>query len=138
MASLSLTVTWHLRMYEHAPSPANDPHQPVGAVDIPCSSGPSPTRLHVIVMPFAVFCCPKKKHRSIDTPCLDPMDFGVGDEPEPELLMRRGRVGLFQTEDDATEALQRTGKACSGQPWLKEFAFIVLECCDRSSTDVEA
>ena len=28
----------------------NDPHQPVGAVDIPCSSGPSPTRLHVIVM----------------------------------------------------------------------------------------
>ena len=28
-----------------------DPHQPVGAVDIPCSSGPSPTRLHVIVMP---------------------------------------------------------------------------------------
>ena len=29
----------------------NDPHQPVGAVDIPCSSGPSPTRLHVIVMP---------------------------------------------------------------------------------------
>ena len=30
----------------------NDPHQPVGAVDIPCSSGPSPTRLHVIVMPI--------------------------------------------------------------------------------------
>ena len=100
--------------------------------------GRSPTRLHVIVMLFAVFCCPKNKHRAIDPPCLDPMDFGVGDEPEPELLMRRGRVGLFRTEDDAKEALQRTGKACSGQPWLKEFAFIVLECCDRSSIDVEA
>jgi len=32
----------------------NDQHQPVGAVDIPCSSGPSPTRLDVIVMPSLV------------------------------------------------------------------------------------
>ncbi|HQZ67726.1 MAG TPA: DNA cytosine methyltransferase [Planctomycetaceae bacterium] len=36
----------------------NDTHQPVGAVDIPCSSGPTPTRLHVIVMPLLLdlFC----------------------------------------------------------------------------------
>ena len=30
----------------------NAKHQPVGAVDFPCSSGPSPTRLHVIIMPW--------------------------------------------------------------------------------------
>ena len=33
----------------------NDAHQPAGAVDIPCSSGPSPTRLLVIAMSLVTF-----------------------------------------------------------------------------------
>lgn len=84
-------------------------------------------------MPFAVFCCQKKKNRAIDPPCLDPLDFGIGDEPERALLMRRGRVGMFPTKADAEAALTTTANACKGQPWTKEFAFVVLECADRSS-----
>lgn len=84
-------------------------------------------------MPFAVFCCTKKKNRAIDPPCLDPLDFGIGDEPDMTLLLRRGRVGMFPTKNDAEEALRRTGKACKGQTWTKDFAFLVLECFDRSA-----
>ncbi len=79
---------------------------------------------------FAVFCIPKNKNRAIDPPCLDPLDLGRGNEPEPHLLMRRGRVGLFATRKSAEDALKRTAKACAGQPWTKSFAFIVLECRD--------
>lgn len=81
---------------------------------------------------FAVFCFPKKKNRNIDPPCLDPMDFGTGKELLPELLLRRGRVGLFATREQAESALARTGKECAGEEWTKTFAFVVLECVDRS------
>lgn len=84
-------------------------------------------------MPWAAFVILKNKNRSVDPPCLDPLDFGIGNEPDRALLMRRGRVGMFPTKADAEAALARTGKACKGQPWTKEFAFIVLECCDRSA-----
>lgn len=82
-------------------------------------------------MPFAAFCLPNNKNRSVDPPCMDPLDFGEGDEPEPELLMRRGRVGLFETREDAEDALLRTARACKGQAWLTQFAFLVVECKGR-------
>lgn len=38
---------------------------------------------------YAVFCCRKDKNREIEPPCLDPLDFGIGNEPNPELLLTR-------------------------------------------------
>ena len=83
---------------------------------------------------WAVFCCLKHSQtRSIESghPRLDPMDYGRGDEPEPTLLLRRKRVGLFPSEEAARAALTATGKACKGQTWIKHYAFVVLECVDR-------
>jgi len=77
---------------------------------------------------FAAFVIPKKKNRAIDPPCLDPMSYGVGDEPVPELLARRGRITLFSTYEEASEAIRKTAQACKGDPWIKKFAFVVLEC----------
>ena len=83
-------------------------------------------------MPYAVFCCRKKKNRAIDPPCLDPLDFGIGEEPNPELLLRRGRVGMFVSKEHAEGALRTTGKELAGQAFTKDFEFVILECVDRS------
>lgn len=82
-------------------------------------------------MPYAVFCCQKKKNRAVDPPCLDPLDYGIGNEPNPELLLRRGRVGLLDSEEDARMALYATGKALAGQSFTKDFEFLILECVAR-------
>lgn len=71
---------------------------------------------------YAIFCLPKNKNRSVDPPCLDPLDFGIGDEPEPQLLLRRDRVGLFNSEVAAIEALEKYG------PRNKLFSYVVLPC----------
>jgi hypothetical protein len=83
-------------------------------------------------MPYAVFCCRKKKHRAIDPPCLDPLDFGIGEEPFPQLLLRRGRVGMFVSKEHAEGALRTTGKKLAGEAFTKDFYFVILECVDRS------
>ena len=82
-------------------------------------------------MPYAIFCCRKNKNRAIDPPCLDPLDFGIGDEPKPELLLRRGRVGMFFSKEHAEAALRATGKELAGQSFTKDFDFTILECCER-------
>ncbi len=82
-------------------------------------------------MPWAAFVIPKNKHRSIDPPCLDPLDFGVGDEPSPTLLMRRGRVGLFLTREDVEREVKCTLEACRGQQWTKDLRVLVMECMER-------
>lgn len=79
-------------------------------------------------MPFAVFVQPKKRNRAIDPPCLDPLSFGRGQEPTPHLLLRRGRVAVFDTNEHAEAALRRTCKETAGQPWQKQFDFVILEC----------
>jgi hypothetical protein len=83
-------------------------------------------------MPYAVFCCRKNKNRAVDPPCLDPLDFGIGEEPNPEVLLRRGRVGLFVSKEHAEGALRTTGKALAGQSFTKDFEFVILECDNRS------
>ncbi len=83
-------------------------------------------------MPYAVFCCRKNKNRAIDPPCLDPLDFGIGKEPKPEVLLRRGRVGLFDSHQHAKDALNATGKELAGQAFVKDFEFLILECVDRN------
>ncbi len=80
---------------------------------------------------FAVFCIPKRKNRAVDPPCLDPLDFGRGKEPEQDKLLRRGRVGLFQTRENAEDALRQTIESSGDVEWTKKFAFIVLECVER-------
>lgn len=83
-------------------------------------------------MPYAVFCCKKNKNRAIDPPCLDPLDFGKGEEPGQELLLRRGRVALFATREYAEAALWATGASSSAQEFVKDFSFLILECIDRT------
>ena len=85
-------------------------------------------------MPWAVFCCKKNKNRATDPPCLDPLDFGQGKEPNPDLLLRRGRVGLFISKEHAEGALRTTGKAMAGTEFTKDFSFVILECVDRSTS----
>jgi hypothetical protein len=79
-------------------------------------------------MKYAVFCLLKSASRAVGNPCLDPLDYGIGEEPFPELLLRRGRVGLFSTQQEANDALDDTLKACEGKPFLDKFKFLVLEC----------
>lgn len=81
---------------------------------------------------YAVFCIPKGKHRSSDGPCLDPLDYGQGKEPDPHLLLRRGRVGLFWEKEHAEEALRKTLEAKAFPEFLKRHEFVVLECVKRS------
>ena len=83
-------------------------------------------------MSYAVFCVRKNHNRALDPPCMDPLDFGIGSEPDHHLLLRRGRVGLFDTEEEAISAMQATIKAApSGSKWLKTFSFMVVKCMAR-------
>lgn len=84
---------------------------------------------------YAVFCVKKSSARfGLAPPNLDPLDYGVGEEPHPHLLARRNRVGLFASRDDAESALAKTGKEMAGSDFLKRYAFLVLECVDRTNT----
>ena len=74
---------------------------------------------------YAVFVRLKGKRRSVDSPCLDPLDFGRGNELARDELLRRGRVALFDSREDALKAIRAT---CKGQPFLREFEFVILEC----------
>jgi hypothetical protein len=84
-------------------------------------------------MPYAVFCLPKEKNRAVDPPCLDPLDYGVGNEPGPHLLLRRGRVALFATVDDAADAIRATLEDGELTTWKKKFKFQILECREVGS-----
>jgi hypothetical protein len=79
----------------------------------------------------AVFCCVKNKQRSIDPPCLDPLDFGIGNEPSPELLLRRGRVALFESREKAEQELEKTLKSEGAKGFREKFSFIILPCLER-------
>jgi len=84
-------------------------------------------------MPYAVFCISKNKNRSVDPPCLDPIDYGVGQEPEPSILLRRGRVALFESKELAEQALRdsiETNESLKANA-KKQFDFVILECIDR-------
>lgn len=84
-------------------------------------------------MSYAIFCLQKNKNRAVDQPCLDPLDYGIGDEPWPELLLRRGRVALFDTEDAAFAALKETLRSDDEavKSWAKVFKFQVIRCVQR-------
>ncbi len=81
-------------------------------------------------MPYAVFAVRKNSLSNPNRLC-DPLDFGRGEEPRPEILLRRGRVGLFESKDAAEEALRETGKVLKGEDCLKTFAYVILECVPR-------
>ncbi len=81
---------------------------------------------------YAVFCIPKKKNRAIDAPCLDPLDYGIGNEPDQHRLLRRGRVGLFSTKEHAEDALRKTFEFNALPEFTKKHSFMILECVDRS------
>jgi hypothetical protein len=80
---------------------------------------------------YAVFIQPRKKNRSIDPPCLDPLDYGEGKEPDHEQLLRRGRVGLFASREDAEAEILATCEANKGAEFVNKFGFLILECRDH-------
>jgi hypothetical protein len=86
-------------------------------------------------MPYAAFCVQKKKNRSIDPPCLDPLDYGLSGEPEPSILLRRGRVGLFETNEAAEQALKESVNSSDSlrANARKQFDFLILECIEHRS-----
>jgi len=49
-----------------------------------------------------------------------------------QMLLRRGRVGLFVSKEHAEGALRTTGKEMAGTAFTKDFEFVILECADRS------
>ena len=79
-------------------------------------------------MKYAVFCLLKNNDRSVGDPCLDPLDYGRDGEPERDLLLRRGRVKLFDTRELAESAIAATVRECWGMEFVKRFKFVVLEC----------
>ena len=84
---------------------------------------------------YAVFCLPRPRKGQafgMSPPNLDPLDYGVGEEPHPHLLLRRNRVGLFASREDAEAALAKTGKQMAGNDFYKSHAFVVLKCVDRT------
>ncbi len=84
---------------------------------------------------YAVFAIPKRKGgyapNMESLPRCDPLDFGRGEEMHPELLLRRGRIGVFKLRCEARHAIERTAAACKGQDWLKKYGFIIIECTMR-------
>ncbi len=84
---------------------------------------------------YAVFAIPKRKGgyapNMESLPRCDPLDFGRGEEMHPELLLRRGRIGVFKLRCEARHAIERTAAVCKGQDWLKKYGFIILECTMR-------
>lgn len=83
---------------------------------------------------WAIFCQPRNKDRSVDPPCLDPLDYGRDGEPFSDKLLRRGRVRLFATKEDALSALQELGRSDGEKQFMKEFAFTILECTHAHGT----
>ena len=79
-------------------------------------------------MKYAVFRMLKTNDSAHGDPCLEPLSYGRGDEPEPKLLLRRKRLGLFDTREAAEVALTLTLAACEGMEFVRRFKFIVLEC----------
>jgi hypothetical protein len=79
---------------------------------------------------YAIFACQKKKNRAVDPPCLDPLSYGRYGEPEPLLLLRRGRVQLFASEAEAQNRLCVTieNALAADAKWPHEFDFVILEC----------
>lgn len=81
---------------------------------------------------YAIFCQPHNKNRAVDPPCLDPLDYGRDTEPFADKLLRRGRVRLFATKEDALSALRELGKSDGEKQFTKDFSFTILECVGES------
>lgn len=80
---------------------------------------------------YAIFACQKNKNRSVDPPCLDPLSYGRDGEPEPHLLLRRGRVSVFEDKEAAQAAMEATViglRELKAFDWLVQFDFVLLEC----------
>ena len=79
-------------------------------------------------MKYAVFCMLKTNDSARGDPCLEPLSYGREGEPKPHLLLRRKRLGLFDTREAAEVALTVTLVACEGMEFVRRFKFVVLEC----------
>lgn len=93
---------------------------------------------------FAVFAVPKSQlvdlgvKELMGLPKCDPLDYGIGNEPEKDLLLRRGRIALFELRCEAEAAIKRTAEHCKDQTWTKKYGFAILECFDREVREIGA
>lgn len=78
---------------------------------------------------FAVFCALTKELES-GKPNLDTVGFGYGDgeDIQPDCLLRRRQLTIFETEQAAMDAIRHTFEQCKGMEWTKEFTFVVRRC----------
>ena len=69
----------------------------------------------------------------------EPMDYGIAPEPHPEMLLKRGRIGLFETASKAETALEKTLEEAKemGAPWATSFKFVVLPAIWRTPPEAE-
>jgi hypothetical protein len=58
-----------------------------------------------------------------------PLSYGIGDEPSPEQLLRRGRATLFASRSEASAAIHATIKAATeeGATWPKKYGIYLIE-----------
>lgn len=56
------------------------------------------------------------------------MSYGYPNEPDPELLLRRGRATLFATGAEAEAALTKTLRTCTelGHLWPKKYRYLIV------------
>jgi hypothetical protein len=61
---------------------------------------------------------------------FEPLSFGVGEEPNPEMLAKRGRATLFEKIEDAKHYINITYSIASaeGHAWVQKCDFVIVPC----------
>jgi hypothetical protein len=59
---------------------------------------------------------------------FEPVSFGVGEEPEPQMLAKRGRATIFETLEDAKEYINITYSWASaeGHAWARKSDWVIV------------
>ena len=57
---------------------------------------------------------------------IDPLSYGIGEQPYPDQLLRRGACHLFATQKAAASAITKTLAESADMPWVKSFRLIAM------------
>ena len=79
-------------------------------------------------MIYYTVMCSKKSIATADW--FAPMSYGKGTEPSPEQLLMRGRATLFDSQQEAFDALGVTLKQAKaeGHNWPEKHTYSIVEC----------
>ena len=70
---------------------------------------------------FSVFAISKRNQD-----VMDPLSFGVLDQPSPDILLRRKVVHVFTTKKRAEREIKRAYEAGRGMPWTKDWSLAIV------------